>query len=64
MENTKKINNTQKQFLAMEENVTFLFGKFSNENGKTAKDAKWADISEKLNSLGPPNKTKDKWKKV
>lgn len=62
----KNITQVQKDVLVefMVENHTQLFGKFSNLHGKQFKDAKWEEIVESLNSLGPPTKSVDQWKRV
>lgn len=66
MDTVKKITSNQKQCLVdfMEENYILLFGKFSGAKGKEIKTAKWNEITTKLNALGPPKRSAEKWKKV
>lgn len=62
----KRVNIQQKGALVdfMAQNEVFLFGKFNTTKGTGAKSAKWNEIVEVLNSLGPPSKGVEKWKKV
>lgn len=46
----------------MQENHTFLVGKFSGYEGHANKDSKWKYIANHLNSIGP-QKDVAKWKK-
>lgn len=63
---TKRINEKQKEYLVefMDSNHEFLFGKFSSNCGKAAKDEKWTFLCDELNKLGPPQKETAVWKKV
>lgn len=61
-----KINENQKEALIsfMEVKYLALFGKFSNLQGKKAKDDMWQQLVKELNELGPPVKDVEKWKRV
>lgn len=62
----KNIQLKQKEMMInfMEDNYQLLFGKFSNESGRSNKDEKWKLLCVLLNDAGPPTKSIDKWKRV
>lgn len=65
-EKPTKITKQQKEMFVdlMFENNTFLYGKFSSNDGKKIKDKKWQEICDQLNSIGPPKKDVSQWKRV
>lgn len=62
----KKVTQQQKVYIVdfMQENYSFLMGKFSSMDGRMKKNLKWHEFGEMLNKLGPPVKDIAKWKKT
>lgn len=60
----KRITLQQKEQIAnfMQENHSFLMGKFGSVEGRMSKDRKWKEITDHLNKIGP-QKDLNKWKK-
>lgn len=48
----------------MEQHPAFAAGNIKTADGKGAMDKLWCALSNQLNSIGPPTKSVDKWKKV
>lgn len=62
----KKVTQQQKAAIVdfMQQNYSFLMGKFTNLEGRNRKNQKWEEFSDTLNQLGPPIKDLAKWKKT
>lgn len=62
----RKVTLQQKQAIVdfMQENYSFLMGKFSGMEGRMKKNLKWKEFGDVLNKLGPPMKDLAKWKKT
>lgn len=62
----KKVTPQQKQAIVdfMQENYTFLVGKFSGMEGRLKKSLKWQEFGDVLNKIRPPTKNVAKWKKT
>lgn len=62
----KKVTQQQKAAIVdfMQQNYSFLMGKFTNLEGRNRKNQKWEEFGDTLNQLGPPTKDLAKWKKT